>query len=366
MQIQQLLDKRGIVTIDAPGKYLISKTLIIHSNTRFILSPGAHLILADMSRCSIIQNEGFKTGVRDENIEIVGGIWDGNCDGQGLDAVYEAEHREDQPYSVDLFKGKLIRFAHIDNLFLQKMTVKNPVSYGIQIADAVGFTVRDMYFDYNWHFGTADGVHINGPSYNGVIENLYGTTNDDMVALTTIDETHAEVSVGEIANVLIRNVRAKNGFSGVRLLSAGDCPLRQIRVDGVYGDYRHNAVLVSHHYTRPNTPIWFDDIVIENVTASKSPTPLDDTCFTLWEGDNDKLPIIWFEEGINCGNMVVRNIRRVETAITTGALIQLDKTANIERLIIENVSQKVLSDCNPPVIINEATIGTYIEDNVER
>ena len=367
LAIQQMLDKRGIVTIETPGTYLITKTLIIHSNTRFVLSPGAHLILGDNTRCSIIQNEGFATGNRDENIEIVGGIWDGNCDGQGLDAVYEAEHREDQPYSVDLFKGKLIRFAHINNLFLQKMTVKNPVSYGIQIADAVGFTVRDMYFDYNWHFGTADGVHINGPSYNGVIENCYGTTNDDMVALTTIDELHAEVSKGEIVNVTIRNVRAKNGFSGIRLLSAGDCPLREVYINGVYGDYRHNAVLVSHHYTRPNTPIWFDDIIIENVSASKTVKPLPDDCFTLWENNViEELPLIWVEEGVNCGNMAIRNIRRVENAVTNGALIQIDKTAKIERLIIENVSQKILSDCNPPLIINEGTIDNYIEEKVER
>ena len=38
--LQELLDKRGIVTVDTPGTYLVGKTLIIHSNTRFILAPG--------------------------------------------------------------------------------------------------------------------------------------------------------------------------------------------------------------------------------------------------------------------------------------------------------------------------------------
>ena len=62
---------------------------------------------------------------RDERIEIIGGIWDGNCDAMGLDAVYEAKHREDEPYSPKLFKGKMMRFAHVDNIVLEKLTVKD-------------------------------------------------------------------------------------------------------------------------------------------------------------------------------------------------------------------------------------------------
>ena len=367
LALQERLDQCGIVTVDKPGTYLVSKTLLIHSNTRFILSPGAKLLAAPLSRCSLIQNEHFGLGIRDANIEIIGGIWDGNCDQMGLDAVYEARHREDQPYSIDLFKGKLIRFAHIDNLVLEKMTVRNPVSYGIQIADAVGFVVRDMYFDYNWHFGTTDGVHINGPSYNGVVENLHGTTNDDMVALTTIDELHAEVTKGEIANIQIRNVSAKNGYSGIRLLSAGDYDIRCVHINGVYGDYRHNAVLISHHNTRPNTRIWFDDITVEHVHASKSTTPLSEDCFCLWERNSIlKGPIIWIEKGIKAGRITLRDITRDEHAPTEAALIQIDATAEIDRLIAENIHQKLAPGITAPIWTNEATIAQLIERDVDR
>lgn len=58
--LQEKLDGCGIVTVDKPGTYLISKTLIIHSNTRFILSPGVD------SR-AIIQ---FECGARCGNIVI--------------------------------------------------------------------------------------------------------------------------------------------------------------------------------------------------------------------------------------------------------------------------------------------------------
>ena len=163
-ELQEMLDKRGIVTVDRPGTYLVSKTLIIHSDTRLILSPGARILAAPMSRCALIENEHFAGGGTDERIEIIGGIWDGNCDAMGLDAVYEAKHREDEPYSPKLFKGKLMRFAHVNHISLEKMTVKDPVSYGIQIASVRGFVVRDIFFDYNHHFGTTDGMHINGPA----------------------------------------------------------------------------------------------------------------------------------------------------------------------------------------------------------
>ena len=362
LALQEMLDKKGIITIERPGTYLISKTLIIHSDTRLVCAPGVILLAAPYSKCALIENEHFAdASAKDYNIEILGGIWDGNCDNMGLDAVYEALHREDDPYSPSLFKGKLLRFAHVDHISLEKLTVKNPVSYGIQIAASRGFVVRDIYFDYNWHFGTTDGVHINGPSCDGVIENLYGTTNDDMVSLTTIDESHAEISMGEISNISIRNVSAKNGYSGIRLLSAGNFAIKRIHICGVYGDYRHNAVLKSHHYTRPGTSIWFDDITLEHIHASKSATPLADDCFCLWE-DNaiEKLPVIWLEEGIHAGNIILRDISRHETAPTHAPLVQIDPTAKINRLFAENISQTTAPGIDAPLWSNGGDIKDLI------
>lgn len=365
LAIQELLNGQGIVTLDKPGTYLISHTLIIRSNTRFILSPGAKLLAAPMSRCALIQNEHFAGGGRDQNIEIIGGIWDGNCDNMGLDAVYEAIHREDQPYSPDLFKGKLIRFARVDRIMLEKMTVCDPVSYGIQIADVNGFVVRDLYFDYNCHFGTTDGVHINGPAYNGVIENLCGTTNDDLVSLTTIDETHAEVTIGEIVNVDIRNLSATNGYSGVRLLSAGGFDMRCIRINGVYGEYRHNAVLISHHNTRPNTPIWFDDIIVEHVHATKCLKELPEDAFRYWDTSNPKLPIVWIETGIHAGNITLRDVTRHEKESSQGLLVQIDEGAIIDRLVLENIHQTVAPGATVPFMVNDATINTLIQRDID-
>ncbi len=348
LALQTMLDGRGIVTVEHPGTYLITKTLIIHSDTRFILSPGAKLLAAPSSRCALIENEYFAGGGRDENIEIIGGIWDGNCDAMGLDASYETEHRLDDPYDPKLFKGKLIRFAHVDRISLSRMTVQNPVSYGIQIADVYGFVVRDLFFDYNWHFGTTDGVHINGPAYDGVIENLAGTTNDDLVSLTTYDEPHAEVTLGPIENVSIRNISARNGYSGVRLLSGDNYPLRAVHIDGLYGTYRHHAVVISNHNSRPGK-VWFDDLIIENVCACKSNTPLTAECHLKWEGKADQDAFFYFGKDAVCGNVTLRNIHRNQQQSTKSPLLRFEESCSIDRLFLDNVHQTIAEGASAPL-----------------
>jgi len=360
--LQEMLDRRGIVTIDRPGTYLITHTLIIHSNTRLILSPGAKLLAAPMSRCALIENEHFAGGGRDENIEIIGGIWDGNCDEMGLDAAYEAEHRLDEAYSPALFKGKLVRFAHIDRLCLEKMTVRNPVSYGVQIADAYGFVVRDIFFDYNWHFGTTDGIHINGPAYDGDIENLCGTTNDDLVSLTTYDEPHAEVSLGPIENITIRNLSARNGYSGVRLLSGEGHPLRHVHINGLTGTYRHHAVVISNHNQRPGS-VWFDDVTIENVFACKSSTPLGAGCHLTWEKNADKDAFFYFGTDAVCGNVTVRNVHRHQDTSTLSPLFRFKDTCRIDRLVLENILQTTAQGASAPVWLDN---GAQIIELIER
>ena len=358
--LQELLDTRGIAIVDKPGTYLITKTLILHSNTRLILSPGARFLAAPLSKCALIQNEHFEGNGRDENIEIVGGIWDGNCDEMGLDAEYESAHRLDDPYDPKSFKGKLIRFAHADRIMLSGMTVRNPVSYGIQIADAYVFTVRDIFFDYNWHFGTTDGVHINGPARDGLIENLSGTTNDDLVSLTTYDESHAEVTKGTIEQVCIRNLSAQNGYSGVRLLSGEDFPLRAVRIDGLYGTYRHHAVVISNHNERPGS-VWFDDLLIENIYACKSDTPLGKGCHLKWEGGADRDAFLFFGTDAVCGNVCVRNVHRHQTASTKSPLFEFSRSCRIQHLTLEHICQTVAEGVTAPLWKNEGTIQTLVE-----
>ncbi|MBO4356277.1 MAG: hypothetical protein J5850_05435 [Clostridia bacterium] len=342
-EIQKKLDMRGEVEISVPGIYLINKPLVIYSGTRLYIRHGVIIKAADDSHCSLIENSSFYSGETDEDIEIVGGIWDGNCDGQDLDPLDFTLSRNAYPYDPRRFTGKLLRFAHIRNFTFRDATVKDPVSYGVQIADASGFCVSDIHFDYNCRFGTTDGIHINGPSDNGIIRRLHGITNDDMAALTTVDEDHAEITRGPIRNVIIDGVHAENGYTGVRLLSCGE-PLSDIEVRNVSGTFRHNALSITHHYVHPGEEIRMENITVDGVFASKSSRKLSSDCFIYWDsGDilnND--PVIWVESGVNVGNLTIKNVFREEKTDSSAPTVRIDSGTHIEKLTVENIRHSFL------------------------
>lgn len=361
LELQAMLDACGVVTVDKPGTYLVSKTLIIHSNTRLILCPGARIFAAPRSQCALIENEHFTGGGRDENIEIVGGIWDGNCDETGIDPIWFCEHHLDGPYDPQWFRGKMVRFAHIDRIALMRLTIRNPVGYGIQIGDVYGFIVRDIFLDYNWHFCMQDGVHINGPAYDGVIENLTGTTNDDLVSLTTYDEPHAEITKGPIENVYIHNLCGHNAYSGVRLMAGDNYPVRSIRVDGLYGTYRHHGMVLGNHCKRPGV-CWYDDLVFENICASKSNTPLTDDCCLYWEKGADTDAFFAFGREFICGNLTMRNIHRHQEFSTQSHLFRFEDTVSIDRFVLDNVTQTCAEGVTAPLWRDKgAKFGKIIE-----
>ena len=353
--LQPLLDRGGNIDFRVPGIYMLHAPLTIRSHTRLRVGPGITFRAAPRSLCSLIENEAFYGDGMDEEIEIVGGIWDAACDDQGLTPLTYAVNRNDHPYDPRVFTGKAIRFAHVRRLTFRDATVKDPVSYGVQIADAQDFTVRDIHFDYNCNFGTADGVHINGPAYDGVIENMHGITNDDMVSLTTVDEAHAEVTRGPIRRIRIDGVHAENGYTGVRLLSCGE-ELTDIQVKNVSGTYRHNAVCVTHHNVHPGERIWMDRLVIDGVTASKSDLGLTDTCFTYWERGAEKAALVWVAAGVQVGKLEIRNVDRKETTACPAPTIQLDATAHIDTLEIAHVHQSFACGQQLPAILNRAEV----------
>ena len=82
--IQELLDsRRTVVHLPAPPKhYLISKPLRIHSNQTLQLDRFSVIRLKDGSDCLMITNDDHERG--NENIALVGGVWDMHNEGQSL------------------------------------------------------------------------------------------------------------------------------------------------------------------------------------------------------------------------------------------------------------------------------------------
>ncbi len=347
--VQRLLDGRGEVFI-GDGTYLISSPLIIHDDTTLRLTNGAVMKLADNSNCAIIENDTLPTRGTNYNISLIGGIWDGNNENQVRRS--RASRFELTCYEEDYYYGILMRFVGVENFHMAHLTVRNPESYAMLICNVDNFTVEHITFDQNMLRTNMDGVHIQGKARNGRICDIKGATNDDLVAINCDDTYACEITRGDIENIAIENLYSDNGYTAVRLLSCGS-KMKNVSIRNIFGTYRYYGVSFTHHKIHPGEPIWFDNISVSDVFASK---PI---------GDKSDRPIIWFAKGISCGNVSISNVHRIEEDDTIAPTIRIDEDVTIDRLIVSDVTQKFLNCPEIPVIVNNGTVKKLILRDVE-
>ena len=331
--LQAMLDKRGLVEVPE-GRYLITKPLIIHDDTHLKLTSMTVLRLADGANCAILDNDGLYNNTVNRNITIEGGIWDGNNIHQKREFVADQHQPCDyNKYVSNSLLVLMIRLVHTERLTVKNIVLKDPTTYGIHIADVKYYTVENVFLDYNLKTLNMDGVHIQGPARFGSIRNVYGNGNDDQVAICTNGTTRSECTRGDIEDLVIDGVFSDNGYTGVRLLSCGDT-LRNVTVKNVYGEFRVFGVSLTHCYpVREDMPILFENVHITNVHASKSRADLTGLAHGIIKDS-----IIWFEESVNCKNVLIENVYRHERNLETKApTIQIDKNVTAENLKFRNI-----------------------------
>jgi hypothetical protein len=268
--IQALIDsRRALVHLPAPPKhYLISKPLRIHSNQTLQLDRFAVIRLKNGSDCLMITNDDHEHG--NENVALVGGVWDMHNEGQSL-SEYQKTRIWKGTYDPASYLGVLMRFNRVKRLTLRSLTLKDPVTFSTQLGNLTEFTIEDITFDHNLKRTNMDGIHVHGNSRHGRITNLKGATNDDLVALNADDAGIFEMSRGAIEDIAVDGVWATDGYTAVRLLSAGS-PIRRIRLANIFGTYRYNAVSFTNHKVHPGTESVFEDVSISGLFCAKSGT----------------------------------------------------------------------------------------------
>jgi polygalacturonase len=340
--IQAMLDQCGTVRIP-DGRYLITKPLIIHSNTHLILSSSATLRLADGANCSLLDNDGLYSDETNVNITVEGGIWDGNHMAQERQKIPNecrpGDENEDkicdkQTYIANIYTVFMVRLVHTEHLQVKNLTFKDPTSYAIHIADSRYFNVENVTLDYDLLKPNMDGVHIQGPARFGKIRNVFGNANDDHVALCANGTIRSEITRGDIEDVDIDGIYCDNGYTGVRLLSRGDA-IRNVHISNIHGEFRFYAVSLTHHYPiRDDKPILLENIRISDVYASKSRAE----CTENHKAAVEKEALIWLEKGIVCRNVTVENVYRNERNIHTKApTVRISEGVTAENLQIKNV-----------------------------
>jgi polygalacturonase len=339
--IQEMLDKCGTVVLPA-GTYLISRPLIIHDDTYFKLDSAAMLKLADGANCSLLDNDGLYKRCLNRNITIEGGIWNGNHTAQTREYIED----ENQPCDYDKYVSNtltvmMIRFVHTENLTVKNVTFRDPTTFAIHIADAKYFTVENVLLDYNLTLPNMDGVHIQGPARFGKIHNIRGNANDDHVALCANGTVRSEVTRGDIEDVDIDGVYCDNGYTGVRLLSRGDA-IRNIHISNIHGQFRYYAVSFTHHYPlRDDMPVFLENVHVSDLYVSKSHNETNERYRRYAENG----ALVWFENGVNCENVLIENVYRNErNEQAVAPTVRISETAVVKNLHLKNINNRFVGN----------------------
>ena len=367
--IQEMLDSgKCLVELPIPKKnYLISKTLKIHGGQTLKLSPYTEIHLKEMSNCAMLENDNFEEFT--QNICIDGGLWDMCNDKQepnpwhfkGNDGKSSYERMQEVGFTfkgsnapVPFYTGFCMRFCRVKNFVMKNVTFRNPVTYGVQVSFMEYFTFRDITFDFYrgapklWNM---DGIHIEGNCKHGYLNNLNGTTHDDLVAITADDGA----PYGPIEDIVVDGIFAEGTHSAVRLLSHGE-PVKNIKITNVYGTYYRYCIVLSKYHGGEEERGYMENITIDNVSASFCPATVD--------VPRVERPHIWAQD-VDIYGLKIENVYRTES-VYLAPTVCIDKTVNVNCCTIKNIH--LTNKTDEPIkhiVIDGKTSNLTVEDIYE-
>ncbi|MDD2269584.1 MAG: glycosyl hydrolase family 28 protein [Eubacteriales bacterium] len=325
--IQYLLDNNQVVNLPFPQKYyLISRPLKLRSNQTLRLDSFAAVKLAAKSSCLMVSCEHCN------NVVLEGGLWDMNNMEQNPNPLWTGSFGEVKHDDMDdRYLGVAMRFFDVTNLTIKNLTVKDPVTFGIQITKAYQFTVDNITFDYNQGnpiLGTMDGVHIESGCRYGRITNLKGKTYDDLLAINADDFYY-----GDISDISVDGIYAEGAHSAIRML-ASQSTIERISINNIFGSFYQYCIGITKYYHIGDKSYKgkFDQITISNVYARKHFRYPD-----FYTAESFVYPFIFIERELEIKNLTIRDLHRRETETDIDTVF-IDIDTVIENLTITDCS----------------------------
>jgi len=161
--------------------------LLMGSNTRFRCNPGVTIQLKVGANCNMVQGFNMNGNNYDlKNLEIEGGIWDGNGPGQAKTENGLYPHGQFNAVSnwvVGMY------FSGCDGLRLSNVTITNAESFALLMGGHVrNVTVRKLVTGWSSSWLNQDSFHCWGEAFDLDVDGVWSNGGDDMIALNK-DET---------------------------------------------------------------------------------------------------------------------------------------------------------------------------------
>jgi hypothetical protein len=337
--IQSVLDKakKSPITVYWDGRYSVTG-LKLYSNTTIIANAGCGAILRNHSDKSIFINARKSFGaVKDSNITIIGGIWNGN--------YYNPLIRRGAQSKGDSINGLVacFRFHGVDNLIVRDVILYKPATYALAASNVTHVLYENIIVDVGPDpLINNDGLHIDGNSQYGVIRHCILNCHDDAIGLNADDlYTHwykwngplskdafyTEAAAGPISDILIDDITLNSSLFGIRILS-GASRVDRITIRNLKGYTRGYAIVVDNYQHDPS--------------------------IVTWAGP---------------GNIGTINIEDFDVAIYSGPVKMpnescINVSTNVEQLIFKNIKRKYFAVGEPTIYIRgkNTVIGTMEVD----
>ena len=222
--LQALLDTvttQGPTEIDIDGVARISRPLVVHSNTRIRVLPNGGVFMDANSDSIAMLTTDLAGGTRyqNKNIEIIGGVWNGNANNQGD----RRESASPNAIKVGFWLG------WVDGLVVRDVMIRNAKTFALQISQSRNIFIQNLncFWDDGeaQHADNRDGIHLLGPIDNIHVDTLFSNGDDDVIAFNTNEitsltntDTRRGTTLGTapITNALVENVYFKNSAAGLR------------------------------------------------------------------------------------------------------------------------------------------------------
>ncbi|NCA67794.1 MAG: hypothetical protein EOM87_07015 [Clostridia bacterium] len=350
--IQERIDSSKVFELPVPENfYLISKPLCVHSDFVFKADANTVIRLAPNSDCMMLCGNHLK------NVVINGGKWDMQNTLQAPNPLVTYTYGQIKHDDMDdRYLGVAMRFFDISNFTFKNSTLRNPVTFGVQLTKIFQFTIDSITFDYdvgNPILGTMDGVHLESGCSFGRITNLKGKTFDDLLAINADDFYY-----GDITDIAVDGIFSDGGHSAIRFLSSGS-NVKRISVQNIFGTFYQYCIGITKYYFLGDKTKrgQYDMISIRNIYASKHYRYPD-----FYTPESYVYPLIYIEKELDIRNLLISELHRREDE-TDVETIFVDSDTVIENLCIENCSYENKVG-NAPFLVNRGQIKQLKTDNI--